>query len=93
MDDPKKQDDDSGVSSYGKALRSAGPLFGSGIQLAAAVVVMFFIGRWLDDKFGSTPWMMIVGIFFGLGAGLYNFMKIVGSVDKQEAEDNSKHEH
>jgi len=68
-------------SSYIQAMRSAGPVFGSGIQLAASAVLMFFLGRWLDGKFNSTPWLMITGVFLGFGAGLYNFIKTAGRVD------------
>ncbi len=86
MENPKDDREHSGFSIYGNALRSAGPIFGSGIQLAATVVLMFFIGRWLDRQFGTDPWLMLVGIFFGLGAGLYNFVKIVQRVDKKKTE-------
>lgn len=83
---------DEGRSGYSKAMRSAAPLLTAGIQLAASVVLMLFVGRWLDAKFGTTPWLMIVGIFFGLGAGLYQFIRTVGAVGRQEAEDRTKHE-
>lgn len=82
---PAEEKRGSGFTVYGKAMKTAGPLFGSGIQLAASVVLMFFLGRWLDEKFGTTPWLMIVGIFFGLGAGLYNFVRIVMKVDRQDS--------
>jgi len=82
MENPKDEHKDSGLSSYGKAIRSAGPLFGSGVQLAASVVIMFFLGKWLDQQFNTTPWLMVVGIVFGVGAGLYNFIKLVSRVDK-----------
>lgn len=71
-----------------RAIRAAGPLFGSGIQLAASVVLMFFIGRWLDSSCNSTPWLMIVGLFFGFGAGLYNFIKIVSKVEKDKTKES-----
>jgi ATP synthase protein I len=86
MENPKDDREHSGFSIYGNALRSAGPIFGSGIQLAATVVLMFFIGRWVDQKLGTDPWFMLVGIFFGLGAGLYNFVKIVQRVEKKKTE-------
>jgi F0F1-type ATP synthase assembly protein I len=86
MESPKDDKEHSGFSIYGNALRSAGPILGSGIQLAATVVLMFFLGRWLDSKFGSDPWLMLVGTFFGLGAGLYNFVKIVQRADKKKTE-------
>ncbi|MDI6766235.1 MAG: AtpZ/AtpI family protein [Bacteroidota bacterium] len=87
MEKPEKELKDSGFSQYGKALRSAGPLFGSGIQLAASVVLMFFAGRWLDSEFNTYPWLMLLAIFFGLGAGLYNFVKIVNKVEKNRTKD------
>jgi ATP synthase protein I len=84
MVNPEQKEDDSGYSQYARALRSAGPLFGSGIQLAASVVLMFFIGRWIDGKWNTGPWFMIVGIFFGFTAGLINFIRIVNRIERQK---------
>jgi F0F1-type ATP synthase assembly protein I len=88
MENPEQKKSDSGFSSHMRAIRAAGPLFGSGIQLAASVVLMFFIGRWLDGLWNSTPWLMIVGLFFGFGAGLYNFIKIVSKVEKDKTKES-----
>ena len=87
MENPEQKKNDSGFSSYLRAIRSAGPLFGSGIQLAASVVLMFFIGRWLDSLCNSAPWLMIVGLFFGFSAGLYSFIRIVNKVEKDKTEE------
>jgi F0F1-type ATP synthase assembly protein I len=62
------------------SLRGAGPLIGSGIQLATSVVLMFFLGRWADEKLHTAPWLLIAGIIFGVGAGLYSFIKTAMSV-------------
>jgi F0F1-type ATP synthase assembly protein I len=91
MENPEQKKNDSGFSSYVRAIRAiraAGPLFGSGIQLAASVVLMFFIGRWLDSLCNSAPWLMIVGLFFGFSAGLYNFIKIVSKVEKDKTKES-----
>ncbi len=82
--DEKKTDGELGA--FPKAFRIAGPLFGLGIQLAAAVVVMFFVGRWLDGRWGTTPWMMLAGIMVGAAAGFYQFIKTVNDVNKRESE-------
>lgn len=66
------------------AIRAGGPLLGAGVQMAAAVVLMFFFGRWLDTKFGTDPWLMIIGIVFGVSGGMYTFIKTVSDVDKEE---------
>lgn len=79
-----------GFSSYGKALRSAGPLFASGLQLAASVAVMFFLGRWLDGLWGTSPWLMIAGTIFGLGAGMYNFIRMIMKFDSSGSEKDDR---
>ena len=84
MENPEKKNSDSGFSSYGKAIRTAGPLFTSGLQIAVAVGMMCFFGYLLDRYLGTTPWLMVVGIFFGAAAGLYLFIKTVASLDKKE---------
>lgn len=65
-----------GPTQFGRALRETGPLFGSGIQMAAAVVLMFFVGRWIDGKLDTSPWMMLLGILLGAVAGLVNFIRM-----------------
>ena len=86
MDDPDKKKTRWGLTNSFDAFRDAGPVFGLGIQMAAAVVIMFFSGRWLDDKWGTAPWMMVVGLFFGAAAGLFNFIRTVSRLDKKKTE-------
>ena len=67
-----------------KTFRAVGPFFTLGIQLAAAVALMFFLGRWLDERWGTTPWMMLAGTTLGATAGLYNFIKTSVDIGKKE---------
>lgn len=76
----------SGTPNTLKALRDAGPFIGLGIQLAAAVVLMFFLGRWLDERWGTTPWMMLAGLLFGTIAGMVHFIRTVRTVDQKKSE-------
>ena len=61
----------------GNYLKDYAPYLGLGIQLAVTVAAMAFLGIWLDKKFGSSPWLTIICSFFGVFAGLYNFIKTV----------------
>ena len=54
-------------------------------------------GNWLDEKFASSPWFLIAGIFLGVSSAflnLYKFvMKVANDNQKEKAEDykpNSK---
>jgi F0F1-type ATP synthase assembly protein I len=54
-----------------------GPYIGLGFQLAASIVLMFFLGKWLDGKFGIFPALTITFSFLGGAAGIYNVIKTV----------------
>ncbi len=40
-----------------------------GIQFALFLLLFFFIGYWLDQKLGSSPWFMIAGAILGFTGG------------------------
>ena len=47
--------------------------FGSlGLQVALAIFIGYGIGRYLDMKFGSGPWMTIVFFLLGVAAAVRN---------------------
>lgn len=60
-----------------KSVNEVGPYLGLGFQLAASIVLMFFLGKWLDGKFGIFPALTITFSFLGGAAGIYNVIKSV----------------
>lgn len=50
-------------------------------ELLACTIVGLFIGYWLDEAFGTRPWLMIVFFFLGVASGLWTLYKLAG---KQE---------
>jgi ATP synthase protein I len=73
-----------------------GPYLTLGLQLAITVVVCFFLGRWLDSIFNTTPWLMIVGLAIGVTGGFVSFFRTAIALGKKEdqeaAEKRAKHE-
>jgi F0F1-type ATP synthase assembly protein I len=67
--------------------KNVGPYLGLGTQLAATIILMFFLGRWLDEKFELHPWLTIVFSFFGGFAGIYNFINAVMTLNKKKNND------
>ena len=53
------------------------PYSGLGLQLAITVVIFWFIGKLIDDHYGTAPLWMIVGATLGIIVGMYNFIKAV----------------
>lgn len=50
-------------------------LAGVGMELAAAVLGLTLIGYWVDRRFGTAPWAVIIGALVGLIGGMYNFLR------------------
>jgi len=74
--------------SFSRMYRDAAPYLALGIQLAATVIILFYVGYWADDYFGTQPWLMIAGLAAGVAAGFYNFFRTVVDLGKK-ADDSS----
>ncbi|WP_437674354.1 AtpZ/AtpI family protein [Sorangium sp. So ce131] len=48
-----------------KAVGSYGTV---GLEVVLSILVGLFIGRWLDAKLGTDPYLSVLWFFFGLGA-------------------------
>lgn len=46
--------------------RASGGMATVGLEIALSVLFGFLGGRWLDARFDTDPWLMIVGLLFGL---------------------------
>lgn len=47
------------------------------IQFAASVLLGLYGGRFLDGRFDTAPWLMLVGLLLGLAAGSMSVYKLV----------------
>ena len=61
-----------------------GPYLNLGWQLAITIIVMVFLGKWLDAQFDTSPWMIVCCSIFGVFAGMYTFIKTVITLDKKK---------
>jgi ATP synthase protein I len=53
-----------------KLIRQGAQLIVLGFELAVPVVVGLFVGYYLDRKFDSQPWLMMLGLLAGFFYGL-----------------------
>jgi ATP synthase protein I len=63
---------------YGSGLKSAARFSTVGLELALSIVFGLLIGGWLDGVFGTEPWLTLVMLIVGAGAGflaLYRALK------------------
>jgi ATP synthase protein I len=72
------------IQKISTSYKEIGPYLGLGTQLAATIVLMFFVGRWLDGKFNISPILSIVFSFLGGFAAIYNFIKTVLKLNEKK---------
>ncbi len=46
-----------------------------GFEVAVGVALGYYVGHWLDGKYGWGPWGTLVGAMLGLAAGMYLLIK------------------
>jgi len=84
MPTPDRQDREQGLAGYGKATE----IIAAALQLVVAVILMFFLGNWLDEKFDTAPWLMLAGLMVGFVAGFFAFMRSVQKLARGETDSN-----
>ena len=67
----------------GRGGRQSGPsaaaFAGVGIQLGLTLTLFALLGRWLDTRLGTSPWLLLVCVFVGAAAGFYSiYRRVIG---------------
>ncbi|MBL0386682.1 AtpZ/AtpI family protein [Tumebacillus sp. ITR2] len=60
-----------------EAWQAFGLVSAIGVDLASCVVAGVFLGKWLDGLWGTTPWMLLLGILLGLTGGVLGVVKLL----------------
>jgi F0F1-type ATP synthase assembly protein I len=71
----RNANDDHGLSRVATAYQKALPVLNGSWQLAASTALGALLGWWLDNRFGTTPWLLLAGALLGVSAGMYAFIR------------------
>jgi len=63
-----------------------------GLTLAVSVLMGFFLGRWVDNKLGTTPIFILIGVFWGVGGSFYSLFLQLKKLEKEEDKNSSESE-
>ena len=55
-----------------------------GIMFPTAIAMGGAFGYYLDQRFGTFPWLLIVFLFCGVAAGFVNLFRVAKLFDRQE---------
>jgi len=50
---------------------------GIGFELVVPILLGVFAGNWLDSRWGTRPWLLVVGSLLGIVVGFYSFLRRV----------------
>ena len=61
----------------GRNTRSPRRATGAGgvLEFAVAILLGVFAGQWLDRRWGTTPWLLVVGAMLGAVVGFYKLYR------------------
>jgi ATP synthase protein I len=66
-----------------KQLQVAARFASAGLELALAIVVGYFGGRYLDGRFGTAPYLTYSGLMLGIVAGFRNLFLVARRAQRQ----------
>ena len=91
MTDASGDEASSEPSTPGKPTAGEGARYtGLGIQIAVTMSVCVFGGSWLDKRFGTDPWLTLVGAVLGFASVIYLLLKIAGTGGQRSGVNNSE---
>ncbi len=81
----KRKTDENWLGSLAKAYQELNVYLSLGMQLAVTMVIMFFLGKYLDEKLDTSPFLTIALSLFGGFAGTYNFIRAVNNISNKKS--------
>jgi ATP synthase protein I len=64
------------------AWKALGELSAVGITLVVATVIGLAGGYYLDRWLGTSPWLTLIGLLFGIAAGFVNLFRTVRRAER-----------
>ena len=59
-----------------------------GAELAGAIIGFTLLGLWIDHRFGTGPWALVICVVLGCVGGFYNLIRAsLSALETPKAED------
>ncbi len=78
-----------GLGALAEAYRKLAPYLNIGYVFAASIALLTWLGYWLDKKWGTSPWWILIGALLGVATGFYHFFKTVFGLQKRDTKKES----
>ena len=71
-----------------KMWRAAARFSAVGLELGIAVGIGYAGGWYLDGRFGTKPYLSLVGLLLGIGAGVLTFVRVARELQQFDKDSN-----
>lgn len=61
-------------------VRTLGSLMSLGLSFVLAIAIGTGLGWWLDEQFGTTPWLFFLFFCFGVAAAILNVYRTMSRI-------------
>lgn len=61
---------------------------GIGLELAGATAGLALLGHWIDGRYGTAPWGILVGVVIGIVGGLFNLVREAFAAAREAKDDD-----
>lgn len=82
--DMKDKENERFADYFGKSVRALSDYFGLGLQVAVSFALFVLGGFWADEKLGTSPLFLLVGIVVGMVGMVLLLMKAVNNANKKK---------
>ncbi len=69
---------------FGRSVRALSDYLGMGLQIAVSFAFFVFLGYWADGRFGTSPFLLFVGVLAGLAGMVLVLLKVAGQANKKK---------
>jgi ATP synthase protein I len=64
-------------------MRTVGMVGGLGFVLGALTALGAVLGHYLDGRWGTGPWLTLVGTLLGMGAGFFEVVSVMRRIGEE----------
>ena len=69
---------------YGSQINRYARYLALGSQIAASMLIPVFLGWWMDTRFETEPWFMLLGIVLGMVMLITTLYKLIAEIKTRE---------
>jgi F0F1-type ATP synthase assembly protein I len=67
-----------------------GTMAGLGLQFALSILLFLWAGQWIDEKLGTEPLFLFLGVFLGAGGSFYSMYRRLMAQQRREDEERKR---